>query len=207
MKHNNQLPNQHFRKHWQLRVKTWFDQPGKKASRRRARTLKAAKQPQGFVKQYLRPAVRCTTVRYNRRMRLGRGFSLEELKAAGVHPKNAAKIGIAVDLRRKNRSEESLARNVQRLKAYKEKLLVLNKKTKSLADANVKPEQLLKVRDINDAFPIPKDTPVVARPITESERQFKAYAALRKARINARYHDARTLKAKRRADREADSKK
>lgn len=207
MKHNNQLPNQHFRKHWQLRVKTWFNQPGKKASRKRARNLKASKHRQGFVKQFLRPAVRCTTIRYNRRMRLGRGFSVEELKAAGIHPKKAAKIGISVDLRRKNRSEESLARNVQRLKAYKEKLLVLSKKTKTLADANVKPEQLLKVRDVNDAFPLPRETAVVARPITESEREFRAYAELRKARINARYHDARKLKAKRRADREAEGKK
>ena len=27
MKHNNQLPNAHFRKDWQRFVKTWFDQP------------------------------------------------------------------------------------------------------------------------------------------------------------------------------------
>lgn len=40
---NNALPNNHFRKDWQRRVKTWFDQPGRKKSRRTARVQKAAK--------------------------------------------------------------------------------------------------------------------------------------------------------------------
>ena len=26
VRHNNQVPNQHFHKDWQNRVKTWFDQ-------------------------------------------------------------------------------------------------------------------------------------------------------------------------------------
>ncbi|KAJ1499610.1 60S ribosomal protein L13, partial [Coelomomyces lativittatus] len=137
MKHNNQLPNQHFRKHWQRRVKTWFNQPAKKIARQRSRTLKALRLAPRPLSQFLRPAVRCTTIRYNRRLRLGRGFSLEELRAAGIHPKQAATVGIAVDHRRKNRSEESMTRNVQRLEAYKAKLLVLPKKAKSLKDVNV----------------------------------------------------------------------
>lgn len=37
------LHRNHFRKDWQSRVKTWFDQPGKKHSRRVARQAKAAK--------------------------------------------------------------------------------------------------------------------------------------------------------------------
>ncbi|KAJ1515399.1 60S ribosomal protein L13 [Coelomomyces lativittatus] len=80
MKHNNQLPNQHFRKHWQRRVKTWFNQPAKKIARQRSRTLKALRLAPRPLSQFLRPAVRCTTIRYNRRLRLGRGFSLEELR-------------------------------------------------------------------------------------------------------------------------------
>ena len=78
-RHNNQLPNAHFHKQWQLRVKTWFDQPGKKKSRRIARAAKAAKiapRPLGL----LRPAVHCPTIKYNVKTRAGRGFTLEELK-------------------------------------------------------------------------------------------------------------------------------
>ena len=57
------------------------------------------------------------TQRYNFKTRLGRGFTLEELKSAGISKKMAPTIGIAVDHRRRNRSEESLALNSKRLKA------------------------------------------------------------------------------------------
>lgn len=40
---NNVLHRNHFRKDWQRRVKTWFDQPGAKKRRRTARAQKAAK--------------------------------------------------------------------------------------------------------------------------------------------------------------------
>lgn len=79
MRHNNVLPNGHFRKDWQRRVKTWFDQAGRKKSRRVSRIQKAAKiAPRPIDK--LRPAVRCPTVKYNMKLRLGRGFTVEELK-------------------------------------------------------------------------------------------------------------------------------
>jgi large subunit ribosomal protein L13e len=40
---NNVVHKNHFRKDWQRRIKTWFDQPGQKKSRRTARQQKAAK--------------------------------------------------------------------------------------------------------------------------------------------------------------------
>ena len=40
VKHNNVVPNRHFHKDWQVRVKTWFNQPGKKRSRRLKRDAK-----------------------------------------------------------------------------------------------------------------------------------------------------------------------
>ena len=80
LKHNNQLPNQHFRKQWDLRVKTWFDQAGRKKSRRIARVQKAGRIAPRPIDGLLRPAVRCPTVRYNMKLRSGRGFTLEELK-------------------------------------------------------------------------------------------------------------------------------
>ncbi|CAO3702056.1 unnamed protein product [Rhizopus stolonifer] len=124
LKHNNQLPNQHFRKQWDRRVKTWFDQAGRKKSRRIARVQKAARIAPRPIDGLLRPAVRCPTIRYNMKLRAGRGFTLEELKEAGIRRKEARTVGIAVDHRRRNRSNESLELNVQRLKAYKSKLIV-----------------------------------------------------------------------------------
>ncbi|KAG9393232.1 Ribosomal protein L13e [Carpediemonas membranifera] len=100
-----------------------LDQAGRKVSRRHARQEKATKMAPRPV-DALRPAVHCMTQRYNMRMRMGRGFSVAELKAAGVAPAYAKTIGICVDTRRKNRSEESLNRNVERIKAYVAKITV-----------------------------------------------------------------------------------
>eukprot|EP00268_Persea_americana_P030867 TRINITY_DN2995_c0_g1_i4.p1 TRINITY_DN2995_c0_g1~~TRINITY_DN2995_c0_g1_i4.p1 ORF type:complete len:122 (-),score=21.96 TRINITY_DN2995_c0_g1_i4:322-687(-) len=63
------------------------------------------------------------------KLRAGRGFSLEELKAAGIPKKLAPTIGIAVDHRRKNRSLEGLQANLQRLKTYKAKLVIFPRRS------------------------------------------------------------------------------
>lgn len=34
VKHNNEVPHQHFKKDWQSYVKTWFNQPARKKRRR-----------------------------------------------------------------------------------------------------------------------------------------------------------------------------
>ncbi|RMY17178.1 hypothetical protein D0865_16775, partial [Hortaea werneckii] len=102
--------------------------PGKKKARRSHRTDKAAKLAPRPVDR-LRPVVRCPTIKYNRRVRAGRGFSLAELKEAGVPRKLAPTIGISVDPRRQNLSEESLKANVQRLKEYKQRLVLFPRKT------------------------------------------------------------------------------
>jgi len=80
-----------------------------KKSRRIAREKKAKAIFPRPTAGALRPIVRPQTIRYNFKTRLGRGFTLEELKVAGIPKKQAPTIGIAVDHRRKNRSEESLA--------------------------------------------------------------------------------------------------
>ena len=80
VKHNNVIPNGHFHKQWARRVKTWFDQPMKKKARRVARAEKAKAMAPRPAQGALRPAVHCQTIRYNRRVRAGRGFSLDELK-------------------------------------------------------------------------------------------------------------------------------
>jgi len=121
IKHNQQIPHNHFRKDWQRRVRVHFDQPGRKLRRRNARLSKAAAVAPRPVDK-LRPIVRCPTIKYNRRVRAGRGFTLAELKEAGIPRKLAPTIGISVDARRQNLSMESLATNVERLKAYRARL-------------------------------------------------------------------------------------
>ncbi len=98
-KRNQMVPNAHFHKDWQNYVKTWFNQPARKERRRRARVAKAASVAPRPVKT-LRPVVRCPTYKYNVKVRAGRGFTLEELKAAGIGRGLAKTIGITVDHRR-----------------------------------------------------------------------------------------------------------
>lgn len=77
----------------------------------------------------LRPAVRGQTNRYNSKLRLGRGFTLRELKEAGVKGTEYARsIGIAVDLRRKDTANETLKTNAQRLKDYLSRIILYPRK-------------------------------------------------------------------------------
>ncbi len=52
------------------------------------------------------------------------GFTHFELKKAGLSKGYARSIGITIDHRRTNHSEESLARNVDRLKDYVSRLVI-----------------------------------------------------------------------------------
>ncbi len=50
--------------------------------------------------------------------RFGKGFSLGELKAAGLNPKQAVKLRIPVDVRRKTAHEE----NIEKLRRFLEEI-------------------------------------------------------------------------------------
>ncbi|KAH8479766.1 hypothetical protein H0E87_031417 [Populus deltoides] len=77
VKHNNVVPNGHFKKHWQNYVKTWFNQPARKTRRRIARQKKAVKIFPRPTAGPLRPIVHGQTLKYNMKVRAGRGFSLK----------------------------------------------------------------------------------------------------------------------------------
>ncbi|ORX89722.1 50S ribosomal protein L13e [Basidiobolus meristosporus CBS 931.73] len=205
MKHNNQLPNNHFRKDWQLRVKTWFDQAGRKKRRRLNRVQKAARIAPRPVDGLLRPAVRCPTIKYNTKLRAGKGFTLEELKEAGIRRKEALTIGISVDHRRRNKSEESLQLNVQRLKAYKAKLIVFPKKAGKPKKGDSEAAELADAKQI--AGPVMPVAQVItkekARKVTEEEKSKSAYATLRLVRSEQRYRGIREKRAKLKAEEEA----
>ena len=56
--------------------------------------------------QKLRPIVSSATRKYAGKVRYGRGFTLDELKAAGLSAAFARTVGIAVDHRRTSTSAE-----------------------------------------------------------------------------------------------------
>jgi len=203
-KHNNMIPDQHFRKDYIRRIKTWFDQPAKKQARRAARVNRAKKiAPRPL--DLLRPAVHCPTIKYNSKVRAGRGFTLDELRAAGISPKAALGIGIAVDHRRTNKSEEQFNVNVQRLKAYQSKLVVYPRKSTSQrikkGDASkadwAKGVQVEKkhVLPIEQVFVKPK-----ARLITKEEKGFHAAATLRKTFTDSKLWGVRDRRIKLKAE-------
>jgi len=137
---NRVVPNQHFHKKWQgsargpLKVRVFLNQASKKKSRRVARAAKAAACAPAPVGK-LRPAVHCPTQRYNTKVRLGRGFSIAECKAAGITATYARTIGVAVDGRRNNKCQESLDLNTARLKEYLANLTVFPRRKAATAVA------------------------------------------------------------------------
>jgi large subunit ribosomal protein L13e len=204
--HNNVLPGNHFRKDWQRRVRTWFDQPGRKLRRRTARKTKAATlgiRPLNL----LRPAVRAQTVRYNRKVREGRGFTLAELKEAGIGRKEARGVGIVVDHRRRNLSEEGKKVNVERLQAYKARLIVFPRKAGKPKKGDSSAEDL-KATTTRAPISLPEAYPAEApRKITAEEKEFNAYRTLRDARANQRHEGARKVRAAKKDEEEAAKKK
>ena len=205
-RHNTVLHNNHFRKDWQRRVRTWFDQPGRKSRRRSARQTKATKLGVRPLDQ-LRPAVRAQTIRYNRKIREGRGFTLGELKAAGIGRKEARSIGISVDHRRRNLSEEGKKLNVERLNAYKSKLVVFPR-TASKPKKGDSTGNDLSANFTRIPLPLPAGTtPEAPRKITSEERNFEAYATLRTAWANQKHEGARKARAAKKEEEEAAKKK
>lgn len=193
-KGNNMIPNAHFHKDWQRYVKTWFNQPARKYKRKQNRLKKAAKvapRPVGL----LRPIVRCPTFRYHTKIRGGRGFSLRELQAAGLNYAYARTVGIAVDQRRRNKSVESVQVNAQRLKEYKQRLVLFPRKEGEKQQAEKFATDMSNVMPIKQSSVKPK-----ARVITEDEKKFNAYVFLRKARADARMVGIRAKRAAQKAE-------
>lgn len=177
IKHNNVLPRNHFRKDWQSRVKTWFNQPGKKLRRRRARVEKASKLAPRPT-DALRPVVHCPSAKYNMKVRAGRGFSLEELKVAGIPRQFAKTIGIAVDHRRQNRSQESIDANVERLNAYKSQLILFPRKHGKSKKGDSDASTIAEAKQVSVAASFPITQPKVdltARAITSEEKEGSRY--------------------------------
>ncbi|KAJ8946251.1 hypothetical protein NQ318_004620 [Aromia moschata] len=198
-KGNNMIPNGHFHKDWQRFVKTWFNQPARKFRRKQNRVRKARAIAPKPAAGPLRPVVRCPSIRYHTKVRAGRGFTLQELKAAGLNPRFARTVGIAIDPRRRNKSVESVQLNAQRLKEYKSKLILfpIHNKKKLRAGEATEEERKVATQLVGDVLPIRQ--PAIrtkARVPTEDEKNFNAYITLRKARADARLVGIRAKRIK-----------
>mmetsp|Transcript_97377 Transcript_97377/g.274411 ORF Transcript_97377/g.274411 Transcript_97377/m.274411 type:complete len:218 (-) Transcript_97377:114-767(-) len=205
---NHVIPNVHFRKvngmtkggHYRAMFRTWFDQAARKKRRSQNRKAKAARLAPRPVAGLLRPVVHPPTQRYNMKLRLGKGFTLEELREAKISPKLAPTIGIAVDHRRRNKCAESLQANVNRLKLYKSKLLIFPKKSgkKGVKKGDTPKSELQNVAQNTLKEIIPVERPqlrVKARAITGEEKEASAYKTLKKERTKMKYEGARMKKA------------
>lgn len=211
VKHNNVIPNVHLRKHWQTNVRVWLNQAARKKSRLQARRAKAAAIAPRPLDQ-LRPLVNCTTIRYNHRQRNGRGtiffnsgFTLQEIKAAGLGVNFARSIGIAVDHRRKNRSQEGLDKNKQRLLQYvnnlvlfprNEKAPVTKAKSGILNDTPKENQKFNADAVVNTPARLIKRVKPVGGALLDSIKKAKVYRTIRQEWNNQRNEGKRLKKAK-----------
>ncbi|KAJ1621437.1 ribosomal protein L13e [Pavlovales sp. CCMP2436] len=187
------------------RVKTWFNQPARKHRRREARAAKNEKiapRPTGGL---LRPEVRAPTVRYNMKVRKGRGFTFSELKEAGISKKVARSVGIAVDHRRKNHSVESLQTNVQRLKVYKSKLVIFPGSGNLLGLEKADKDEVGSLTQVQgDALPIIKNAAHELQYRAVEAKADSVFHTLRVIKSDVRQEGAR---AKRRKEKEEEAAK
>merc|ERR1712001_607275 len=197
-KRNQMVPNAHFHKDWGKYVKTWFNQPARKERRRKMRAKKAAAVAPRPMKS-LRPVVRCPTFRYNVKARSGRGFSLEELKSAGISKSMAKTIGITVDHRRRNKSVESLQINALRLKEYQSKLILFPINASKPRKGDATEEDLKKASQLTGkVMPVQgiEHKRLRAIEVTDDLKNFKAFNAIRQSRAVKRLWGIRAKKAK-----------
>uniref|UniRef100_A0A182IJW5 60S ribosomal protein L13 n=1 Tax=Anopheles atroparvus TaxID=41427 RepID=A0A182IJW5_ANOAO len=205
VKGNHMISNGHFHKYWQRHIRTWFNQPARKFRRRQNRVKKAKAVFPRPAKGPIRPIVHCPSQRYNTKIRPGRGFTLSELKGAGLTKRFAQTIGIGVDPRRQSKSVESRQENIQRLKEYRSKLILFpihpNKKLRK-GEATEEERKLAKQLK-RTVMPITNERPTVTfGTIDEKQKKFSAFQAVRQARLTARHFGAREKKAKEAAENE-----
>lgn len=206
VKHNNIVPNQHFHKQWQKRIHVNFNQAAQKKARRVARAAKAAAVAPRPASGLLRPAVRCQTVRYNTKVRAGRGFTLDELAAAGVSARVARTIGIAVDHRRTSSNLSTFEDNVARLKAYKARLLVFPAhRSKNAKAGDATKAELSAATQDTAGFPI--EAKAAAVEVTDLAAARGETGAYRRLRIERQYQRMWGKRIKRAADEEEAAKK
>lgn len=196
-------------------MKTWFNQPARKQRRIQARQAKAARLfPRPLEK--LRPIVHSCTRKYNSKLRYGRGFTLQELRQAKISPRFAQTVGIAVDHRRQDVSEEGLQLNVQRLESYKSKLILFPRRADKPKKGDINDATADKLKSAETAkqnthkHVLEKPARKVReapQKITKEQKDLRVFRKLRQLQVNKKYKGKREKRAKEQAEKEAEGKK
>ena len=164
----------------------------------------------------LRPLVRGQTQKYATKIRYGRGFTLQELRTAGLTPAFARSVGISVDHRRHNLCVESLQSNVARLEQYKNRLILFpNKADKykkgEIADSTAGKLQSAEAKQQNtEQHLLEKKAPKLREKpvkITSDMQNVKVFRRIRQERVNERYAGRREKRAAEEAENNAKKKK
>ena len=203
------LNKAHLRKHWNKDhyqgVKCFFNKMAHKKLRLQKREAKAAAiSPRPMDK--LRPVVLGQTRKYSSKVRIGRGFTLAELKEAGLTAAFAQTVGIAVDHRRHNKNAETMGQNIARLNEYKKKLILFPAKEGKFKKGLIPDSTADKLRNVEQVRapsvfglpPVDKTSP--PEPITKEMLAAKVYRRLRIERTNKRYNGKRIERAKKAAE-------
>ena len=179
-------------------VKCYFNVNGHKTVRQEKRAQRAADRSPAPA-DLLRPTVKACTRRYSSKVRFGRGFSLEEVRAAGLTPAFARTVGIAVDHRRhgSNQMEEA---NIQRLTTYKANLVLFPRvegkaKKGEINDSTTRLDTPQNMEGRVIALPVVKKRVGIAA-LTKDLKSKKVYRSIRQARIDRKYEGKRVKRAK-----------
>jgi large subunit ribosomal protein L13e len=143
----------------------------------------------------------------------GGRWSVNSVKAAGIPRKLARTIGITVDPRRQNLSEESLKANVARLKEYQSRLILFPRRIGKHKKSDASAEDVKKAKSGEKVLErVALGIPIVNEPVIDEAKikdvkgEDAAYRKLRLARSDARLVGVREKRAKAKAE-EAESKK
>jgi large subunit ribosomal protein L13e len=132
------------------------------------------------------------------------GFTLAEIKAAGLGAAFARSIGIAVDHRRKNRCQESLDLNRNRLLAYVNKLVLYPRHEKTPVTKakrgilNDTPKEAQKVHDnpnVNVLPPLIRRVKSISTTDLVKLKKDRVFRILRQEWANQRNNGKRLAKA------------
>lgn len=139
-----------------------------------------------------------------------------QAQEAGIARKLAPTIGISVDPRRQNLSEESLKANVERLKAFQARLILFPRKIKSPKKGDASAEDIKaakeaalagKVVSVNENIAAQNKVVIEEGKLSDFPSEEKAYRKLRDSRSEARLRGKREKRAKVAEEEAANAKK
>lgn len=136
---------------------------------------------------------------------------MQELRQAKISPRFAQTVGIAVDHRRQDVSEEGLQLNVQRLESYKSKLILFPRRADKPKKGDIHDATADKLKSA-EAAKQNTHKHVLSKPIrklreapqkiTQEQRDAKVYRKLRQVAVNKKYKGLREKRAKEAAEKE-----